>query len=59
MINIRELESEIQAENDTLRATMNRHLPRPEVSMGDAILAEGLLAIYERLGDMMRLGVRT
>lgn len=44
---------ELELENEQLKATINRHINRPDVSMDTAILAEILMSIHERLGDLM------
>lgn len=59
MINIANLKAEIEAENTDLSESLGRHIMRPEVSLGDAVMAEALIAIHRRLGDMMILQALT
>lgn len=60
MINIKDLVLEIALENETLRTRIdNTRTTYPSMDPAALLLADVGLALYERLGDLMRLQVTT
>jgi len=51
MLNLKKLGEEIEAENQELRDKALRAITSPDVSIGDLVIIDCLLAIHRRQGD--------